>query len=155
MIAINKNPSTGELRKFAFGIILGFAVIAALCWWVMPSLFGVTKLLEPEKTLRIEKWHKVSMVMAGIGIVVAAISTLTPRNIAVPFYVVWMQIAVAIGNVTTPIFFTILFAILLPFFSLIRLADPLRFKLKPGANESYWEDHKQHEDTIERAMRPF
>lgn len=155
MITINKNPSASDLRTFALGIILGFAVLAALCWWVMPWLFGVYKLPGAEMDARLHKWHMVAMVLGGIGLAVAGIATLTPRSIGVPFYVVWMQIAVAIGNVTTPIFFTILFVVMLPLFSLIRLKDPLRFKLKPGPNESYWEEHKFHEDTIERAMRPF
>jgi len=72
----------------------------------------------------------------------------------VPVYVGWMSAAFAIGAVMTVVLMTVLFIVLLPLFSLTRLADPLRMKLKP-AGESYWEDHKHHESTLERTARPF
>ena len=80
--------------------------------------------------------------------------SLGPRSVATPVYVVWMTAAMWIGRVMTPVLLTALFVVLLPVFSLIRLGDPLRLKLKPKG-ESYWEDHKHHESTLERTARPF
>ena len=65
----------------------------------------------------------------------------------------WMIGATGIGKVMLPVFLTLVFFILLPVFTLVRLADPLRMKLTKEA--TYWEPHKPHEATVERMLRPF
>jgi len=61
--------------------------------------------------------------------------------------------AMYLGMAMTTVLLSVLFVILLPFFSLIRLADPLR--LKPKSSGSYWEDPTPHDATLERTRRPF
>jgi hypothetical protein len=65
-----------------------------------------------------------------------------------------MSVAFFIGGIMTVVLLSILFVVLLPVFSLIRFADPLRMRLKPPG-ESYWEEHKHHDSTLERTARPF
>ncbi len=68
-------------------------------------------------------------------------------------YAGWMRFAVFLGTVMTTLLCTILFFIVLPPFSLIRLKDPLRLRLDD--TDSYWEDYEPAEPTIERFQHPF
>ena len=68
-------------------------------------------------------------------------------------YVGWMSLVVPIGIFMTTIGMTLIFVIVLPVFSLIRFSDPLRKKLHHG--ETYWEDPRPYEPTLERMTRPF
>lgn len=146
MFEINKNPSRAELRTFGFGILLGLGIIGVLCWWLMPRWFGAD-------AAHVAKFHKTALVLWALGAAVCLLAVAAPIRVVTPVYVVWMRVAIAIGVVMTPVFFTLLFIVVLPIFSLIRLADPLRMNLSRA--ESYWEDHKDHEATVERALRPF
>lgn len=133
LFGVNRNPSPSELRKFGLAMLLGFGVIGGLLWWRTGTV-GVA----------IALWC-----IAGL---LCAISWLTPQ-LGRKVYVGWMVGGAAIGKIMLPVFLTLAFFILLPPFSLIRLADPLRLKLKKDG--TYWERHKPHEATIERMMRPF
>ncbi len=142
---VNRNPSRGDLRSFGIVILVGMGVIGAVLW----SYGG-------EAGWRLA-WQgngaqKVAFVLWALGVVVAAI-TLTSVPAGRPIYVAWMTLAMWMGMVMVPVFLTVLFFVLLPVFSLIRFKDPLRLKLKKTG--TYWEDHKPHEATIERMMRPF
>jgi hypothetical protein len=68
-------------------------------------------------------------------------------------YIVWMTGAMYLGLVVTTVLLSVLFVILLPLFSLIRLSDPLRLRMKSSG--SYWEDPTPHEATLERTRRQF
>jgi len=88
-----------------------------------------------------------------IGIILFTSTRFAP-GVARPVYVVWMTVANALGVVMSTVLLTVLFVLVLPWFSLIvRWGDPLRKRLKPDG--SYWEDYKRHEPTLERMQRPF
>ncbi len=146
MQTVNRNPTAAEVRKFGLVIFCGFAVIGTLLWW--------------QGCAEDSGWHWTSSglqlaavilwTMGAATLIVAAISYSLGRGI----YVVWMTGATYLGTVMTFVMLSLLFVLLLPVFSLIRFKDPLRLKLAaPG--ESYWEDHRPHESTLERTIRPF
>ncbi|MCB9865421.1 MAG: hypothetical protein H6816_02140 [Phycisphaerales bacterium] len=145
MQMVNRNPSATELRKFGLAMILGFGVLGAVSWYLGPDPHTWSWVGGGRQVLGLVLWS------LGAALLVVALG---PRSVAVPVYVGWMSAAFAIGAVMTVVLMTVLFIVLLPLFSLTRLADPLRMKLKP-AGESYWEDHKHHESTLERTARPF
>lgn len=80
------------------------------------------------------------------------VSALVAPALAARLHASWMKVAHAIGVAITFVIFTVLFAVLLPFFLFVRLKDPLRKKL--GA-ASYWEHRKQDDDSLDRALRPY
>jgi len=133
LFTVNRNPSPGEVRKFGLTILLGLAAIGALLWW----------------------WRGWMSVAVGLWVVavVAAVVSFSSHGAGTKLYVAWMLVGAGIGRVMLPVILTIAFLIFLPVFSLIRLSDPLRMKLRPAG--SYWEPHKPHEPTLERMRRPF
>lgn len=145
MQLVNRNPDRRELRKFGLAMIGGFGVLGAVLWYVGPDPNTLAWTGAGRQAFAPVLW--------GLGAVLLAVS-LGPRRLAVPVYVAWMSAAFAIGGVMTVVLMSVLFVTLLPVFSLVRLKDPLRLRLKP-AGESYWEDHKHHESTLERTARPF
>ena len=144
MQLVNRNPSAREVRNFGLAMLGGFTVLSGLFWW-----FGKTE----------GGWgwsggglHWGSVALASLGVTLLSI-TLVSAAAGRVVYVVWMTGASYMGAVTTVILLSVLFVVLLPVFSLIRFKDPLRMKLhKEG---SYWEDHRHHESTLERTIRPF
>ena len=67
-----------------------------------------------------------------------------------------MSVTVPIGIAVSTVLLTVLYFVLLPVFSVIvRFGDPLRKKLSRGGAESYWEDHKPYEVTLDRMERLF
>jgi len=145
MEMVNRNPTTRELHKFGGAMLLGFGIIAAVLWYFGPEPNTVAWAAVFEQ--------KLAIALLALGVLLLGVSY-GPRSIAQPTYVAWMSVAMRLGTVVTFLLLTVLFFVLLPVFSLIRFADPLRLKLKP-AGESYWEEHKHHESTLERASRPF
>ncbi len=146
MIAtVNRNPSASELHKFGWAMVLGFGILGGLLWYLGPDPNGFAWVDAGAQHVAIVCWI--------LGPALLAIAHL-PRSVAVPIYVGWMSAAMFLGAIMTAVLMTVLFIVLLPVFSLIRFADPLRMKLKP-ADESYWEDHRHHESTLERTARPF
>ena len=65
----------------------------------------------------------------------------------------WKAFARALGYVQTVLVLTVLYLLLLPFFSLVRLRDPLRRRL--DAAGSWWEPMEPVDATIEEAARRF
>ncbi len=141
MLTVNHNPTPRDLRGFALAMLGGFAVLAVVLWLFDGSAWVGTGR------------QRVALALAAVGVLLALIA-LGPRAISVPVYVGWMTGASWMGRVVTPVLLTVLFVLLLPIFSLIRFADPLRLRLKPPG-ESYWEDHKHHDATLDRTARPF
>ena len=88
-----------------------------------------------------------------VGVGLCALSLSAPAA-AKPVYVMWMTVVVPIGIVMSTVLLTLLFVLLLPFFWLVvRPGDPLRRRLT--MEESYWEDYKHHEPTLDRMRRQF
>jgi len=142
---VNRNPSTTELRKFGFAMVFGFGVLGLLFWYAAGTPNGWNWRELPLQKVAIAFW------ILGPLLLLVSVG---PQAIARPVYVGWMSVAFFIGGIMTVVMLSVLFIVLLPVFSLIRLGDPLRLKLKPPG-ESYWEDHVHHESTPERTLRPF
>ena len=145
MQAVNRNPNKAELIKFGLAMVFGFGVIGALLWYFGPDPRTAAWVAAGSQKLAIALW--------ALGAALLLIS-IGPGSVARPVYVGWMSVAFLLGGVVTVVLLTVLFIVLLPIFSLIRLKDPMRLRLRP-AGESYWEDHKHHESTLERTIRPF
>ena len=149
MFTVNKNPNVRDLHKFGAAMLFGFFVIGAILFfapWIKTrdiELLGWTG-----SGLQVTAFS-----LQGLGLFLFLLSYAAPA-VAKPVYVVWMTVGVAMGTVMSTILLTVMFFVLLPVFSLIvRLGDPLRKKLHEG--ETYWEDYKPHDVTIERLQRPF
>lgn len=143
MFEVNRNPSRAELRKFALVIMIGLGVIGGLLWWLGAPDEGKIG-LSAGRMLAIGLWT--------LG-AVAGLATLAHATVGRYIYVGWMSVAVAIGMVVTPVLFTVLYFLILPIFTLVRLTDPLHVKI--GRQETYWEVPKPYEPTLERMRRPF
>ncbi|MCP4593890.1 MAG: hypothetical protein GY842_24410 [bacterium] len=145
MFTVDRDPPPAELRKFGGAMLLGFSVIGLVLWYFGPDPNGWGWDPVYPKKMALGAWI--------LGALLLLVS-FGPRGLARPVYVGWMSAAMGIGTVMTFVMLTVLFIVLLPVFSLIRLKDPLRIKLK-AKGESYWEDHEHHESTLERTIRPF
>ena len=149
MFSVNKNPKPSDLRKFGWAMLVGFGVIGALLWlapWLRTGEVGLWA------------WAATANQVTAVGFWVLglalAILSLSSPAAAKPVYVVWMSITVPIGIVVSTVMLTLLFVVLLPVFSIVaRWGDPLRKKRHPG--DTYWEDYKPHEPTLDRTARPF
>jgi hypothetical protein len=150
MQPVNRNPSVADVRQFGRVILGGFAVLGALLWCADGLRHRAGQPLT-EWAGATPQW--IAAVLWAAGAVVAAVTHVSqPAGRRV--YVVWMTAALGLGTVMTFVLLSVLFVVLLPVFSLIRFGDPLRLRLRRGAS-TYWEDHKHHESTLERTIRPF
>ncbi len=149
MFTVNKNPTPSDLRQFAWAMLIGFGVIGALTW-LLPWIRGVEG-----ATLgwRGSSGQIASLCLWAAGASMWAVGLASP-GAAKPLYVIWMSLTVPIGLVISTILLTVLFILLLPLFSIVvRFGDPLR--KKRHTRNSYWEDYKPYEPTMERMARPF
>jgi hypothetical protein len=80
------------------------------------------------------------------------LAALVAPALAERLHAAWVKVARAIGVAFTFGIFTVLFAVVLPFFLFVRLRDPLRKRLGAG---SYWERRSQDDDSLDRALRPY
>jgi hypothetical protein len=133
LFSVNKNPSTGELRKFGLVMLIGLGLIGGLIYWRASA--------------------PAAYVIWAIAVVVFAIEMAVPQPLGQAVYVGWMTIAAGMGRVMVPFFLTVMYFTFLAPFALIRVKDPLRKKLHSGG--TYWEKHVNHEPTLERMRRPF
>lgn len=65
------------------------------------------------------------------------------------FWQGWKKFAHKLGVVQTYIIITLFYWLIVPFFSLIRLQNPLR--LRQSSNRSYWLERKPADHSLERA----
>lgn len=145
---VNRNPTGDDLRRFAYAMLFGFAVLGVAAW-AISTWRGGTSLL----TWTGSGGHWAAVCLWMLGIVLAA-STRLPYPAARAVYVVWMTGSSAVGFVVSNVVLTLLFLFVLPVFSLIvRRKDPLRKRLTPG--KSYWEPCPPYEPTMERMRRMF
>lgn len=142
---VNRNPTPRDLRGFAASMLFGFGVIGGLLWWA--SSRG-----DAGRGWRSDGAQWLAVALWSVGLLTAATALGAPA-LGKKVYVNWMLAAAAMGRVTMPVLFTLMFIIILPIFTLIRFKDPLRKRM--GAEDGYWEKHKPHEATIERMQHPF
>ena len=145
MQTVNRNPSATDLHQFGGAMLLGFGILGVILWYFGPEPNGWGWSAIYQQKLAIAAW------ILGPALLLISFG---PRPIARSVYVGWMTVAMYIGTVVTFVGLTVLYFVMLPVFSLIRLKDPLRMKLLRDG-ESYWEDHEHHENTLERTIRPF
>lgn len=148
MFAVNRQPDRLELHRFGHAMLGGFAVLAAAVWLLHWRKVGTLSPLDWDGS----RAQVAALVLATLGVALLALSR-GPYPLARAVYVAWMSAAMLIGRVMTPLLLTVLFLLVLPWFSLIRLGDPLRKKLRRTG--SYWEDCKPYPSTLERMQRPF
>ncbi len=149
MFTVNNNPSRRELKKFAVAVLIGFGVIGAITWCAAWYQSGDTGALAWSG--RTPQWVAIAAWSLGLGM---ALAGLGPNFVGRPVYIVWMTFGVTMGMVMSTIALTLMFFVLLPVFSLVvRVGDPIRKKLSDG--ETYWEDYRPHEATLERMQRQF
>ncbi|MBI1826394.1 MAG: hypothetical protein HY287_15715 [Planctomycetes bacterium] len=147
MFTLNRNPSQTDLRSFGRAMVIGFGALAMIAWLLAWRKSGGAFL----------DWHGsrgqiIAIVFLSLGTLLFSVSRIS-LPLTRTIYLTWMSVANPIGLVMSIVMLTILFAIILPIFSLIiRAADPLRKRL--GA-ATYWEDYPNHDPTLERLRRPF
>ncbi len=153
MFTVNKCPDKSELRKFGWAMLVGFGVLGVVVW-AFPS-FNAWRTGEPLPPLA---WSSsgaqvTALCLWAVGFSMWAVSMLT-RSLARAVYVAWMSGAMILGTIASTVLLTVLFVCLLPVFSLVvRIGDPLRKRI--STRETYWEDYRPYESTMERMRRPF
>jgi hypothetical protein len=132
-------------------MLLGFGVIGTMLWYASAAHSGSWWPRagwgwagHPRQILAVIAWTA--------GVTVFATTRLSP-SLARSIYLLWMTGAMYVGTVTSFITLTILYVTVLPAFSLIRLTDPLRLKVRHTL--SYWEQASPYENTLERMRRQF
>jgi len=128
-------------RKTLLLTAVGQAIGGGVLWHFRPAAGGVAR----------------GVMTAGAGAMwllaaAIAVSMLVAPTIAARLHDGWVKVARAIGIAFTVAMFTVLFAVLLPFFLFVRLQDPLRKRL--GA-ASYWERRSQDDDSRDRVLRQY
>ena len=132
-------PATKKnLRIFGLAFVVVFVLLA---------LFG--KYVWKWETAN--TWAVVFLALA----VVFLVPSLFAPGVLRPLYGPWVKFGFVLGVIVTTILMSVLFIIVVPIFSLIRLKDPLRVRRSRDPNESFWEPHTNSEPTIERFARPF
>ena len=131
--ATNKN-----LRVLGFAFVVVFVLLAVFSKYVW----------------RLESasfWVPTFLVLAGLFLIPSVFAPGALR----PVYGPWVKMVFFLGTVMTVVLMTVLFFIVVPIFSLIRLKDPLRMRPSRDPKESLWETHRNSEPTLERFGRPF
>ncbi|MHC5112299.1 MAG: hypothetical protein ACYTHJ_20775 [Planctomycetota bacterium] len=147
MFTVNRNPTSQDLAKFGRAMIIGFSLLGAVAWF-LPWLLSDNPLGWSASRNQVT-----AIVFVGLGAALWLLS-IAATGPTRAIYIVWMSVAVPIGIGMGTIMLTLFFFLLLPIFSLIvRMGDPLRKKLTD--DDSYWEEHKPYEATLERMSRLF
>lgn len=69
-------------------------------------------------------------------------------------WTLWKAFAAWIGEWQTRIVLVLVYLLVLPWFSFLRLRDPLGRRRRPGA-ATYWEPWRREPDTVDRHVHPF
>lgn len=145
MQAVNRNPASKDLHAFGWAMLGGFGVLGVALWYGGHDPHGWSWVAAAAQKTAFGLWC-----LGGLLFMVS----FSPGRGARPVYVAWMSAALFMGAIVTVVLLSVLFVVLLPAFALVRFADPLRMKLL-APEETYWENHKHHESTLERMARPF
>jgi hypothetical protein len=125
---INWKPSTTDLRKFGWTILIGFGVI------------GLILFFRSHRDTAVTVW--------AISSAVAFLAILMPP-MSKPFYLLWMGIAFLLGSVMSRIVLSVIFFVVLtPVALVFRLMgrDALK-KKKDLSATSYWSEHPKTENS--------
>ncbi len=149
MFTVNKNPTPQDLKKFGTAMIIGFGTLAIILWvlpWIKSGDSSVLNWSASRNQL-------MAIAFVGLGLFLAILGHGMP-GVAKPVYVTWMSIATPVGLFMSKVALSVLYFLLLPVFAIIvRRSDPLRTKNE--GKDTYWEDYKPYEPTIERMRRTF
>ncbi|MCG3203650.1 MAG: hypothetical protein KCHDKBKB_00321 [Elusimicrobia bacterium] len=119
---INWRPSTSELRKFGWTILIGFGIIGLIIFFKG----------NPQIAYRI--WG---------GAVAICLLTLTLPSLSKPFYWIWMGIALVLGTVMSRVVLSLIFFLILTpvalFFRLVK-RDELRRRRHAKEEQTHWRD---------------
>lgn len=74
------------------------------------------------------------------------------REILKSIWAAWKRFAYILGKIQTTILLTLIYFLIIPFFSLVRLKDPLSKRL---GGSSYWQAFKKHPTTLEQFQKMF
>jgi hypothetical protein len=150
MQMVNRNPSVREVRNFGLINVVGLLAISGLLW--------LAEWHRLRNGQALAHWSGSTLQCLAVGLsalgVLTGVITLVSNAAGRRTYVAWMTGAFGLGIAMTFVLLTVLYFVLLPVFSLIRLKDPLRLRRR-GPEESYWEEHVDHPATPERTLRPF
>lgn len=136
LVRIDWKPSAAKLRSFGVSLIVGFAILGALVWFWWQS-----------QTVAIYMWS----IGGGIGVL-----GLTGTVIALPFYWIWMGIALVMGTIVSTLIMTLLYFLLFTPMGLIgRLIGRNKLNLKKQNVDSYWVDLAPPATDPERYERQF
>ena len=127
--AVRPGLSRSEGRKFGLTLGIAFGVIAAIFWW--REHYGVTWVLGSISAI---------MLLGGIAV---------PDRLG-PVQRAWMGLALAISKVTTPIFMTIVWVLVLtPAGLIMRLVgrNPMRREPIEGG---FWVGRERSDSDLER-----
>ena len=123
LVTINWHPDRKELRKFGLTVLIGFLILGGLAFFKKPAA---------------ARW------LWGIGVVLGGIG-ITGRKIVLPFYLAWMGVAFAIGNLMSRVLLFVIYAgVVTPLAILMKLLGQDRLRLRRRDACSYWEDIKPH-----------
>lgn len=125
---VNWQPGLTEKRKFAWSLVIGFPVLAALLLVIRKIFSG--------------QWHlEASLWIGGVGCTVGLLLLAVPQ-IARPFYLLWYGLACCIGIVISNVLLAGFYWIFITAFAVVmrlRGRDALRLKFSRDA-KTYWLD---------------
>ena len=129
MVHINWHPGAGELRKFGVAMLVGFGLIGGLLLW--------------------KQLPTAATVCWGFGAVAGA-GGLSGTKAAMPIYVVWMGVALVMGNIVSRVLLAVIYyTVFTPMGVVRRLMgrDPLQ--LRRPQQDTYWLDAPDVTDTAQ------
>ncbi len=141
-----KDPTQSELHRFGLIVFTGMTAVAVYLWITGSNTQAGWLWAGTSRQIA-------SIFVSAVGILVLFLSMISP-GVGKVIYKTWITGATVLGTCLTFLVLTLMYFLVLPVFSLIRFSDPLQLKLL-GNDETYWEDHRHHESTLERSQRLF
>jgi len=130
-LEVNWHPGSGEIRKFALGLVVGFPCLAV-------GLLVLKRIADGNWQVAPSFW------IGGVGGGLGLLLLLLPAA-AKPFYLMWYLLACCIGVVVSNVLFACFYLLVFTSIGLFLRAvgrSPLRKAPNPQA-ESYWQDAEQ------------
>lgn len=131
-------------RTYGLTLLGGFVAISALAWWHGSS--------QSFWTWTGSAWQAIALLLLTTGISLGTAGLVCPQKAEV-VYRRWQAGSELLGHATNTIVLSVLYFVLLPPLALIRLKDPLRYRL--GGSSSYWEDLPSAPPDLQRMTKPY